>query len=71
MTYTYTCANCGEIVEITCSISEKEGREKELFCPSCGRKEFVRVFNAFIARKRESAGSSNSGAGSCACLRRG
>jgi DNA-directed RNA polymerase subunit RPC12/RpoP len=38
MTYTYTYANCGEIVEITCSIAEKEEREKELVCPSCGGK---------------------------------
>ncbi len=71
MTYTYTCANCGEIVEITCSIAEKEEREKELVCPSCGGKEFVRVFNAFIARRRESANSIGSGTTSCACLRRG
>lgn len=33
MTYTYTCTNCDEIVEITCSIAEKEEKEKSLVCP--------------------------------------
>ncbi|MCC6037146.1 MAG: zinc ribbon domain-containing protein [Armatimonadetes bacterium] len=59
MTYTYTCAKCGEIVEFTCSIAEKEEREKSLVCPSCNSREFYRVFNAFIARKRETSGSSS------------
>lgn len=64
MTYTYMCAKCGEIVEFTCSIAEKEEREKALVCPSCGSKDFYRVFNAFIASKRGSSGSS-SGCASC------
>ncbi|MFN3420719.1 MAG: FmdB family zinc ribbon protein [Armatimonadota bacterium] len=68
MTYTYTCTNCGEIVEITCSIAEKDEKEKSLVCPSCGGREFVRVFNAFIARKRESGGMVS--VGSCACSQR-
>jgi DNA-directed RNA polymerase subunit RPC12/RpoP len=43
MTYTYTCAKCGEIVEFNCSIAEKEEREKSLVCPSCNSREFYRV----------------------------
>ncbi|MFN3420345.1 MAG: FmdB family zinc ribbon protein [Armatimonadota bacterium] len=58
MTYTYTCAKCGEIVEFTCSIAEKDEREKALVCPSCNGREFIRIFNAFIARRNESSSPS-------------
>ncbi len=51
MTYTYRCERCGEVVEISCSLSEKEEKEKNLICPHCGAAEFRRIFNAWIARK--------------------
>ncbi|MGQ9519297.1 MAG: FmdB family zinc ribbon protein [Candidatus Fervidibacter sp.] len=62
MTYTYVCTKCGKIMEINCSIAEKEEKEKQLICPSCGSKDFRRVFNAFIARSR---GEGSSGCATC------
>ncbi|MCS7225087.1 MAG: hypothetical protein NZ959_11140 [Armatimonadetes bacterium] len=61
MTYTYRCTHCGQIVEITCSISEKDQKEKEMTCPNCGSSDFRRIFNALIMSKREAGSIAPSG----------
>ncbi len=53
MTYTYTCTACTEVVEISCSVAERDEREKSLRCPRCGGRKLARVFNAHVMRRAD------------------
>jgi len=63
MIYTYACAECTEVVELNCPVSERETQEKALHCPACGGAKLVRVFNAFIARRADGSLKATFGCG--------
>ncbi len=63
MIYTYACAECAEVVELNCPVSEKKAQEQALSCPACGGTDLVRVFNAFIARRADGSQKATFGCG--------
>jgi putative FmdB family regulatory protein len=68
MIYEYRCEMCGESIEITASIAEKE-KGLETVCPKCGSKKMKQVLGGFsIGRKPDGGGGSGSGCGpGCSC----
>ncbi|MCS7252768.1 MAG: hypothetical protein RMK18_06315 [Armatimonadota bacterium] len=59
MRYEYQCLECGVVTELECSIYEKDERERELSCFSCGSKSLRRIFGAFIPRPRGTSACSS------------
>jgi predicted nucleic acid-binding Zn ribbon protein len=47
--YVCQCTNCGEIVEISCSIQDLQKEEKLLMCKICGGRKFKRKLAPFVS----------------------
>ncbi len=74
-TYTYKCADCGNVFDIEASIQEKEeGKSEKFVCPKCQSKNIKQDFsagnflkNVFSGRKDKGGCCSggNDAGGSC------
>ncbi|MGQ9616292.1 MAG: FmdB family zinc ribbon protein [Spirochaetota bacterium] len=56
-TYQYVCTECGEMIEVNATISQKE-KGLDVICPKCGSKKVVRLFGGFFVVS-SSGGASN------------